>query len=170
MLPFSFGRFVGFGSAFEAATSLGALTLAAGGMTTSARLGYLLDNEVTVIFCTPTYALRMLEVAADEGLDMASSAVRLLIVGGEPGGSIPSVRSRLESGWVARVFDHVGMAEVGAVGRGGPRRGGQWGDPAGASPRQAPGLTDSDALAHQGPKVIAGDMNQHAFGDVGAAA
>ena len=116
MVPFSFGPFVGFWSAFEAATSLGALTLAAGGMTTSARLGYLLDNEVTVLCCTPTYASRMLEAAADEGLDMVSSAVRLLIVGGEPGGSIPSVRSRLESGWGARVFDHVGMTEVGAWG------------------------------------------------------
>lgn len=116
VFPFSFGPFIGFWSAFEAGASLGHLCLPAGGMTTRARLNYLLDNEATVICCTPTYGLRLAEVAADEGIDIASSAVRLLIVAGEPGGSIPSVRKRLEDAWGARVIDHAGMTEVGAWG------------------------------------------------------
>jgi len=68
----------------------------------------LLDNEATVVFCTPTYALRLAEVgsgrrAGPKGIDGAA-----LIVAGEPGGSIPATRSRIESAWGARVFDHCG--------------------------------------------------------------
>ena len=113
MFPFSFGPFIGFWAAFDAAVSMKHLCLTAGGMTTTARLRFMLDNDVTVIACTPTYTLRMAEVAAAEGLSLADSTVRALIVGGEPGGSIPTTRERIESAWGARVFDHPGMTETG---------------------------------------------------------
>ena len=115
IFPFSFGPFVGFWAAFEAAHSLGMLALPAGGLSTSARLAMLLDNDATIVCCTPTYALRMAEVAAEEKLDLARSSVRALFVAGEPGGNIPSVRSKIESAWGARVHDHSGMTEMGAV-------------------------------------------------------
>ncbi len=114
--PFSFGPFIGFWSAFESATDLGMLSLAAGGMTTTARLRHMLDNECTVVCCTPTYALRLAEVAADERIDLPGCRVRKLIVAGEPGGSIPTTRRRIEQAWGARVFDHTGMTEIGALG------------------------------------------------------
>ncbi len=116
VFPFSFGPFLGFWMAFEAACRLGNFCLAAGGMSTSARLRYLLDNGATVVCCTPTYALHLAETAAREGVDLAQSAVRMLIVAGEPGGSIPSVRLRIEEAWGARVIDHAGMTETGAWG------------------------------------------------------
>ena len=114
--PFSFGPFIGFWGAFEAAAELGCLRLAAGGMTTSARLRYLLDNGVTFICCTPTYALRMAEVASQEGFDIASSPVRGLLIAGEPGGGIPATRKRIETAWGARVYDHAGLTELGPWG------------------------------------------------------
>jgi phenylacetate-CoA ligase len=113
--PFSFGPFLGFWTAFEAATRQGWLCLPGGGMNTAVRLRFLLDNEVTVVLCTPTYALRMAEVAREENLDLRNSPVRALIVAGEPGGNIPAVRERLESAWGARVFDHSGMTETGPM-------------------------------------------------------
>ncbi len=116
IFPFSFGPFLGFWAGFESAISLGNLCLPAGGMTTIARLRYLLASAVTFVCCTPTYALRMAEVAAEEGIDIRASAVRGLIVAGEPGGNIPATRTRIESRWGARVFDHVGMTEVGPWG------------------------------------------------------
>lgn len=116
IFPFSFGPFIGFWAAFESALAMGNFCLPAGGMTTSARLRYLMENEVTVIGCTPTYALRMAEVAVDEGIDLAGSSVRSLIVAGEPGGNVPSTRARIESAWGARVFDHAGMTEIGPWG------------------------------------------------------
>ena len=57
--PFSFGPFIGFWGAFEAAAQMGYLSLAAGGMNTAARLRYIQENAATVVLCTPTYALRM---------------------------------------------------------------------------------------------------------------
>src|SRR4030095_760382 len=70
VFPFSFGPFIGFWAAFEAALALGCRTIPAGGLTTSARLRLILDNNVDIICCTPTYALRMAEVAAQEHLDL----------------------------------------------------------------------------------------------------
>src|SRR5258706_14444992 len=116
MFPFSFGPFVGFWAAFESAAALGNLALAAGGMTTTARLKMLLDNEVHVVCCTPTYALRMAEVAREEGIDLTAAKVSKLIVAGEPGGSVPAIRDRIQAAWGAHVYDHTGMTEIGALG------------------------------------------------------
>jgi len=111
--PFSFGPFLGFWTAFEAAARQGRLVLPGGGMSSGARLRFLLDHRATVVLCTPTYALHLAEAARSEGIDLAASPVRALIVAGEPGGSIPATRERIETGWGARVFDHSGMTEVG---------------------------------------------------------
>ncbi len=113
---FSFGPFLGFWTAFEAASRVGCLCLSGGGMSSSARLRFLLDNEATVILCTPTYALHLAEVARSEGIDLLGSSVKKLIVAGEPGGSIPATRARIENAWGARLFDHTGMTETGPLG------------------------------------------------------
>ncbi len=111
--PFSFGPFLGFWTAFEAATRLGYRCLAGGGMGSTARLRFLLEHRATIICCTPTYALHLAELAAQEQLDLAGSSVRALVLAGEPGACIDSTRQRLESQWGARVFDHYGLTEVG---------------------------------------------------------
>jgi phenylacetate-CoA ligase len=113
--PFSFGPFLGFWTAFEAASRAGFLCIPGGGMTSTARLRMLIDHDATVVCCTPTYALHLAELAAHEGIDLAGSSVRAVIVAGEPGGSIPTTRARIESVWGARVFDHYGMTEIGPV-------------------------------------------------------
>ena len=116
LFAFSFGPFIGFWLAFEAAARLGALCLPGGGLSSAARLRMLRENQATVLCCTPTYALRLAEVAAAEGIKPGSLGVRTIIVAGEPGGSIPATRAKLESLWSgARLFDHHGMTEVGPV-------------------------------------------------------
>ena len=110
---FSFGPFLGFWTAFDAASRYGALCFAAGGLSTSARLRFMLDNGITAVCCTPTYALRMAEVAAQEKINIALSPVRLLIVAGEPGGSVLQTREKIEQAWGARCIDHYGMTEIG---------------------------------------------------------
>src|SRR5687767_1234873 len=113
---FSFGPFIGFWLAFEAGGKLGALCIPGGGMSSAARLQTILDNRATVVCCTPTYAMRLAEVAREEGIDLGASDVRRLVVAGEPGASIPGTRSRIQSGWPgSTVFDHHGMTEVGPV-------------------------------------------------------
>src|SRR5262245_17775855 len=114
--PFSFGPFLGFWAAFDGAQHMGRFVLAGGGFSTSARLQLLIEHQITVVLCTPTYGLRLAEAASADGIDLSGSRVRMLIVAGEPGGSIPAVRRRIEEGWGARVFDHSGMTEIGSLG------------------------------------------------------
>jgi phenylacetate-CoA ligase len=120
--PFSFGPFLGFWGAFDAAARMGCLAISGGGMRSTARLTTLLDNEVTAVCTTPTYAMHLAEVAAEERIDLTAGNVRTIIVAGEPGGSIPATRSRIEQRWGARVIDHHGMTEIGPVSYECPRR------------------------------------------------
>src|SRR5580693_7842706 len=96
---FSFGPFLGFWAAFEAATRMGCLSIPGGGMRSAGRLRAIVDTSVTVLCCTPTYAMRLAEVAAEESIDLAAASVRTIIVAGEPGGSIPGTRSRISQLW-----------------------------------------------------------------------
>jgi phenylacetate-CoA ligase len=122
-LAFSFGMFLGFWTAFESAARLGCMRIPGGGMTSAARLRAVIDQAATVLCCTPTDALRLAEVAAEEGIDLAVGKVRRIMVAGEPGGSLPHVYSRIEKAWPgARVVDHHGMTETGPVTYECPRR------------------------------------------------
>src|SRR6266511_1824714 len=113
---FSFGPFIGFWLAYEAAQRIGCLCIPGGGLNSAARLRVMIDNAATIVCCTPTYALRLAEVAAEEKIDLRAAPVKTLIVAGEPGGSIPALRARLQELWPgARIFDHHGMTEVGPV-------------------------------------------------------
>jgi phenylacetate-CoA ligase len=115
--PFSFGPFLGFWAGFEAGCQMGMQCVPGGGMSSAIRLAMIEGIGATVVCCTPTYALRLAEIAAQErpGRPLAQSTVRVLIVAGEPGGSIPATRERIEQQWGARVIDHHGLTEVGPV-------------------------------------------------------
>ena len=115
-LAFSFGPFIGFWSAYEGAKRIGTLTIPGGGMDSLQRLRAIQDVGATVLVCTPSYALRLAEVAQEHGMDMRSSSVRVTIHAGEPGASIPATRERIERAWNARSYDHAGMTEMGAFG------------------------------------------------------
>ncbi|MGB9904411.1 MAG: phenylacetate--CoA ligase family protein, partial [Desulfotomaculales bacterium] len=92
-----------------------ALAIPGGGQDTPTRLQFILDNRPTVVVCTPTYALRLAEAALEKGIDLAATSVRTTIHAGEPGASLPHVRSKIETLWGARCFDHHGMTEMGAI-------------------------------------------------------
>ena len=115
--PFSFGPFLGFWTAFEAAQQCGILAIPGGGMGSKERLELLLQNMANILCVTPTYAVRLAEAADELGINLkAKSLVRTIIVAGEPGGCIPQTRARIESLWPeAHVFDHHGMTETGPV-------------------------------------------------------
>jgi phenylacetate-CoA ligase len=112
---FSFGPFLGFWAGFDAGCQFGLHCIPGGGMSSQVRLALIEAVGATVVCCTPTYALRLAEVAALERPErsLADGTVRMLIVAGEPGGSIPATRARIEERWGARVIDHHGLTEVG---------------------------------------------------------
>jgi phenylacetate-CoA ligase len=115
-LAFGFGPFIGFWSAYEGAKRMGALTVPGGGMDSLQRLRAIQEIGATVLVCTPSYALRLAEVAHEHGIDLTESSIRVTIHAGEPGASISATRERIEQAWGARTYDHAGMTEVGAFG------------------------------------------------------
>jgi phenylacetate-CoA ligase len=113
--PFSFGPFLGFWGAFEAAARMGVQAVPGGGMSSEERLLLLERCRANVLCTTPTYALRLAEVGEAAGVPVSKLGIERIVVCGEPGGSIPAVRERIEAAWRAIVFDHHGMTEIGPV-------------------------------------------------------
>jgi len=67
----------------------------------------------SVFYGTPSYALRLAEVARENSVDPADLGLRILFFSGEPGASVPTIRSRIETLYGgAQVFDSGSMAEV----------------------------------------------------------
>jgi phenylacetate-CoA ligase len=113
---FSFGPFIGFWAAWAGSEKIGALAISGGAQDSYQRLRNLVDLQATALCCTPSYALHLAEVAQKEKINLHDSAVRKIVVAGEPGGSIPGTKARIEEAWNAKLTDHTGATEVGAHG------------------------------------------------------
>jgi len=113
-VPFSFGPFIGFWAALGGAQRIGAMMIPGGGRSSDQRLQLMAYLGVTAMCCTPTYALRLIEVARDEGFDLAGIPMRAMVHAGEAGASIPVTKARLETAWRAKCYDHASASEVGA--------------------------------------------------------
>ena len=123
-LAFSFGPHVQFWAATEGLSEVGAMAVPLGGMTSAQRLRTIAEVGATALMCTPTYALRLLEVATEERLEHALDSVERVICTGEPGASLPRVRARIEEGFGGRCYDHAGLTEAGPFGYPCPAGGG----------------------------------------------
>ena len=99
MMAFSFGPFIGFWTAYDALVCRGAMVIPGGGMSSEARLRMIAHHRCGVLCCTPTYASHLASVASRLGIDLVNGPVERLIVAGEPGGSIPAIRERIEASW-----------------------------------------------------------------------
>jgi len=111
---FSFGPFIGFWAAVEGARQIGSMFIPGGGRSSLERLHLMRDTGSTVLCCTPTYALHLLEVARDNDFDMSQLKIRTTVHAGEPGANVPSTKRRIEEGWAATCYDHAGASEIGA--------------------------------------------------------
>ena len=114
---FSFGPFLGFWTAYEATAQRGCICIPGGGQSTESRLRSVLDDKVEYLFCTPTYAMRMIETAKELKVDLTKNSLKKIIVAGECGGSIQAVRRSVDEAWGKNslIYDHYGMTEVGPV-------------------------------------------------------
>ncbi len=113
-VPFSFGPFIGFWAAVEGAREIGALMIPGGGRDSLQRLHLMREEGTTAMCCTPTYALRLAEVARENGFELNDIPMRITVHAGEPGASVPATKARIEAAWGAKCFDHAGASEVGA--------------------------------------------------------
>jgi phenylacetate-CoA ligase len=117
MAAFSYGPWIGYWSGFHAAQDLGCLVFPAGGLSTEQRIDALRTYPITVLGCTPSYALFLAEQAARKGVDLAKDTrIRITWHTGEPGASIPATRERIETAFGAKAFDLPGLTEIAAWG------------------------------------------------------
>jgi phenylacetate-CoA ligase len=75
-------------------------------------VNWMLQMKPSVFYGTPSYALRLAEVALENGIDPHDFGIRILFFSGEPGASIPSIRKKIESAYGGEVFDSGSMAEM----------------------------------------------------------
>jgi phenylacetate-CoA ligase len=108
----NFSLFIG-GPCVLGAQKLGALTVHAGTVPSERLLTILRQFQATAIWTTPSYAWYLGETAQKEGLDPKTDlAVKRIFVAGEPGGSIPETRARIETLWGASVYDYYGLSDI----------------------------------------------------------
>lgn len=112
---FSYGSFIGFWGAHYGCEKMGALVLASGNMATDMRVRQIAEMGVTTVCATPTYALRLAQSAAEQGIDLKKCRVDKIITSGEAAGSIPETKRLIEDLWGAKAGDTAGMTELGTI-------------------------------------------------------
>ncbi|UCB44075.1 MAG: hypothetical protein JSV77_05430 [Dehalococcoidales bacterium] len=116
--PFGYNVFIAFWTAHYGAEKLGCEVIPGGVLNTEARILKMQEVRATAFMATPTYVLGMGDTARRKlDIDPAKDLqIRTITVAGEPGGSIPATKKRMEEIWGAKVYDHVGATEIGAWG------------------------------------------------------
>lgn len=111
---FSYGSFIGFWGAHYCCEKIGSLVIPSGNMTTENRVKQIVEMGATTVCATPTYALRMAQVAQGLGIDLAKDGkVDKLIASGEP--VVPATKKMLEEMYGAKCGDTAGMTEIGTI-------------------------------------------------------
>jgi len=113
---FGYAWFVGGLGATASATAVGATVIPGGNGDSKRQVETLFRFGTTAVMGTPSFLAHLAEVAAEMGLDLRNSPVRMLCLGGEPGASVPATRARLEAAWGAKTFDCYGSLESQPIG------------------------------------------------------
>jgi phenylacetate-CoA ligase len=112
-VPFPYHLFIAFWGGHYGSEKVGAMVISGGSTSTEQRVREMMDLKCTTIMCTPTYALRLAEVAKKIGIDPVKDIpVNKIFCAGEPGASIPATKRRIEETWGAKVYDHLGATEA----------------------------------------------------------
>jgi phenylacetate-CoA ligase len=108
----NFSLFVG-GPCVLGAQKLGALSIHAGTVPSERLLTIIRQFQATAIWTTPSYAWYLGETALKEGIDIRKELnIKRIFVAGEPGGSIPETRQRIEALWGASIYDYYGLSDI----------------------------------------------------------
>ncbi len=114
-IPFGYNVFVAFWAGHYAAEKIGCEVVPGGVLDSKQRILKIQELKATAMMCTPTYVLGLADTARNVlGIDPATLGLHRITCAGEPGGSIPSTKQRMESVWNASVYDHAGATEIGA--------------------------------------------------------
>lgn len=108
---FSYTWFVGGLGATAGYQRIGAMVVPAGSQDTERQIDILFTYGCTTLCGTPSFITYLAEEISKRGRNPADSTVRRIMMGGEPGASIPATRARIEALWGARCYDAYGCLE-----------------------------------------------------------
>jgi phenylacetate-CoA ligase len=75
-----------------------------------------MDLKGDVLFCTPSYANYLAEHCREHfNMEPRELGIKIMSVGGEPGGGLPEVRKKIEQEWGCQVFEAMGNADMAPV-------------------------------------------------------
>jgi phenylacetate-CoA ligase len=109
-VTYGYGLFTGGLGAHYGSERLGALTIPVSGGNTKRQVQILKDFGVTVLACTPSYALLIAETAMEMGIDPRDLPLRAGVFGAEPWSE--SMRHQIEHAMGIKAIDIYGLSEV----------------------------------------------------------
>ena len=107
---YGYGLFTGGLGFHYGAERLGASVIPVSGGNTKRQILLMKDFGPTVLTCTPSYALHLADVAADEGVDFKSLAFRVAVCGAEPW--TENIRKEIENRLGIDAVDIYGLSEI----------------------------------------------------------
>jgi phenylacetate-CoA ligase len=109
-VAYGYGLFTGGLGLHYGAEALGASVIPISGGNTDRQIMLMKDFGVSVICCTPSYFLHMIERAAEMGVDIKELPLRIGVFGAEPW--TENMRERIEEGSGIKAFDIYGLSEI----------------------------------------------------------
>ncbi len=109
-ITYGYGLFTGGLGAHYGSERLGAVTIPVSGGNTKRQVQILKDFGVTILACTPSYALLIAETAREMGVDPRELPLRAGVFGAEPWSE--SMRKQIETELGIRAIDIYGLSEV----------------------------------------------------------
>jgi phenylacetate-CoA ligase len=111
-IGFPFSLFFGGWGVLQGLEHVGCTTFPLGNIDSERHLELMYRVGSTIFSATPSYALHLATVAERMGIDLRDSPVQRLIVGGEPGGSLPGTSDAITAAWNASVHDSGSTSEM----------------------------------------------------------
>jgi phenylacetate-CoA ligase len=122
---FNWGNFAGFWSCYFAARRMGCRVISGGGADSQGHIRNIQRLKPTVLISTPTFALRLAEVAKQMGVDLRATSIKYTYHAGEPGPfALPAMKRQIDEAWGADSGERLGIAEIEAFAPGCPERDG----------------------------------------------
>ncbi len=122
---FNWGNFAGFWSCYFAARRMGCRVISGGGADSQGHIRNIQRMKPTVLISTPTFALRLAEVARQMGVELRDTSIKYTYHAGEPGPfALPAMKRQIDEAWGADSGELLGIAEIEAFAPGCPERDG----------------------------------------------
>lgn len=102
-MMFPFSMFMGGWALLQGMEHLGASIFPIGAADSRRQIELIGLIRPTVLAATPSYVMHLGDVARSLGVDLRNSSVEILVVGGEPGGSVPGSITAMRAIWGAEV-------------------------------------------------------------------